>query len=111
MLGLGEFSRFKKSKKIIFDGNETIGLWNMQSWLRDKPNDSDILVYEVVSSYAGRPDRISDKLYGTPMLAWVLISFNSIHYPESGARSVMNWPKSGSVIRYPRSSIVIPEVD
>lgn len=110
MAQLGEFSRFRNTKPTIIDGKETYGAWNKQSWLRILPNSNDIGIFRVTNQFEGRPDRISNEIYGTPLLAWVLISFNAIHFNDKSARTLFGWPRAGSVIRYPVESIVLPEV-
>jgi len=106
---LGEFSRFTKTNKIIVDGKETYGSWQTQSWLKEKPDDAYILVFRVNNLFEGRPDLISNQVYGTPFLDWVLISFNHKYY-DNEADQVLNWPKAGSIIRYPSEIIVFPEI-
>lgn len=100
---LSDLSRFSSTEMVIIEGNETYGRWNMPSFLKEQPDDSDIGIFKVTASTECRPDLISQEIYGTPLLDWVLISFNNV-------RNVLNWPKSGDLIEYPVESIVIPEV-
>ena len=103
MEDLDEFSRYKSTEEILFDGNETIGSWSQPSFIITRPTDDLIGVFRVTSALEGRPDLISNQLYGTPLLDWVLISFNN-------ARSALNWPKAGDSIEFPIRSLVIPEI-
>lgn len=98
-----DYSRFAKTEKIILDGSETYGKWVEFSFLKQRPNDDDIGVFRVTSATAGRPDLIANAIYGTPLLDWVLISFNN-------ARGALNWPKAGDSIEYPEERVVVPEV-
>lgn len=110
MAELGEFSRFNKTPEVIIEGNETFGVWTSPSWLKNKPKDSQIGVFRVVNQFEGRPDRISNQIYGTTKLAWVLISFNAMHNNDRLARNGFGWPRAGQTILYPLDSIVFPEV-
>lgn len=107
---ISEFSRFNGTERTIIRGNETFGAWAQQSWLKVKPDDRFIKVFQVDNRYDGRPDLISDDVYNTPLLSWVLIAFNAIHYNDKLARSAFRWPRSGSTIYYPSDVIVIPEL-
>jgi hypothetical protein len=98
-----EFSRFKSTEETLFDNNETIGSWVQPSFITNRPTDDLIGVFRVSSALEGRPDLISNQLYGTPLLDWVLISFNN-------ARAALNWPRAGESIEYPVRSLVIPEI-
>ena len=100
---LDQFSRFNNTERIIIDGVETYGTWNQPSFLKKRPQDDQIGVFRVTSALEGRPDLISNNLYGTPVLDWVLISFN-------GVSNTMNWPKAGDTIEYPLDSVVLPEL-
>lgn len=103
MAELDQFSRFQTTDPIIIDGVETFGSWRRPSFLRERPTDDFIGVFQVTSAIEGRPDLISNELYGTPLLDWVLISFNN-------ARKALNWPMAGDTIEYPLESIVLPEL-
>lgn len=100
---LGEFSRFSKTEMIIVDGVETFGRWKEYSFLKNRPADDDIGVIQITSQLEGRPDSLSQQIYGTPELDWVIIAFNNI-------RETLNWPKAGDLVEYPVESIVLPEV-
>lgn len=101
-------SRFYNTPLAIFNGNETLHKWVEPSWVRNKPADQYIGTFTVDASTEGRPDLISSLLYNTPYLDWVLISFNYTHYPESDAKSVLNWPRVGTIVRYPLDIVVLP---
>jgi len=103
MAEFDEFSRYRSTEPIFYDDNETLGTWAKPAFLLNRPKEDQIGVFRVTSAVEGRPDKIANQLYGSPLLDWVLISFNN-------ARSVLNWPKSGTAIEYPIKSIVIPEI-
>jgi len=103
MAEFDQFSRFNQSTPIIVDGVETFGTWTEPSFIRTRPEEDQIGVFRVTSAIKGRPDLISNQLYGTPLLDWVLISFNN-------ARRALNWPKAGDSIEYPLDTIVLPEL-
>lgn len=103
MIKLDSFSRFKKTDMIIVDGHETFGRWTMFNFLKERPPEDKIRVYNVTADSEGRPDRISNEIYNTPLLDWVLIAFNNVRDP-------LNWPKSGITIEYPVDTIVLPEL-
>jgi hypothetical protein len=97
------YSRFKLSEKIIYDDNITIGRWRRYRFLRTRPKQSAIFNFRVTSALEGRPDLIADRIYGIPSLDWVLLAFNNV-------RETLNWPKTGSIIEYPTSTIILPEI-
>jgi hypothetical protein len=103
MADLDQFSRFQASQPIIYDGVDTFGTWTQPSFLRERPQEDQIGVFRVTSPLEGRPDLIANQLYGTPLLDWVLISFNN-------ARRSLNWPRSGDTIEYPLETVVLPEL-
>lgn len=100
---LEDFSRFSRTEMVIVDGCETFGRWKSYSFLKERPADENIEVFQVPSSMEGRPDLISQQVYGTPLLDWVLIAFNN-------ARNSLNWPRTGDLVEYPIESVVVPEV-
>lgn len=100
---LDEFSRFKRTPPTIVDGKETYGRWVKFSFLKIRPAEEFINVFQVTSALEGRPDLISQRVYGTPLLDWVLIAFN-------GVRDPLNWPRAGDIIEYPSDLIVLPEL-
>lgn len=104
-----DFLRFGNTEKTIVDGKETYGLWNQPPWLKEKPDDSDMVSYVVPSNHDGRPDLISYEFYGTPLLSWVIIAFNARFF-HSDARDVLGWPKTGTLLKMPTRSLVYPYV-
>jgi len=106
---MANFLRFLDTDKIIVDGKETYSIWRQPPWLKEKPEDGDILSYVIPSNYEGRPDLISNELYGTPLLGWVVIAFNARFF-HSDARDVLNWPRTGTLIKLPIRSLVFPYV-
>jgi hypothetical protein len=103
MANLDQFSRFQQSEQIIYDGVDTFGVWTQPSFLIQRPEEKQIGVFRVSSALEGRPDLIANELYGTPLLDWVLISFNN-------ARRSLNWPRAGDDIEYPLDTVVLPEL-
>ena len=101
MAQLDDFSRFFQTGETIIDGNETFGVWNPPLFLKIRPEEDKIARFRVTSQTEGRPDTIANRIYGTPLLDWVLISFNKVRDP-------LNWPKAGDIIEYPIDSIVFP---
>lgn len=102
-------SRFQFTAAAIVelpDGTtvETLGPWVRPSFLKNRPADEDIGVYQVRADQEGRPDRIASALYGTFALDWVLIAFN-------GATDVLGWPEPGTIIEYPSAQVVFSEID
>ncbi len=102
-MDLDAFSRFKKTPPTIFDGKETYGRWVSFRFLTQRPDESDIGIFQVTSALEGRPDLISQQIYSTPLLDWVLIAFNQVRDP-------LNWPRAGSAIEYPLDTVVLPEL-
>lgn len=102
-LDLPSHSRFKLSNPVILpDGIETIDLMRWFDFLdlrNLKPNQ--MVQYVVNNDTAGRPDLISDFLYGTPQLYWVLIMVNK-------PKKVLGWPRTGTIVYGPSKSIVMP---
>jgi len=93
-------SRFKFSESIIRDGKETFGMWKRPDFMKvENVSDTDVFYFSIDQSTAGRPDLISQQMYGTPMLEWVVIMFNRPLNP-------IGWPKSGTVIKLPTQSVV-----
>lgn len=110
MASRSDFSRFRQTPETIINGVDTYGPWVQPSWLKTRPSENLIGVFQVSNAVEGRPDLISDELYGTSLLDWVLISFNAIHNNDTRARMGLNWPKAGDVIIYPVDSLVFTEL-
>lgn len=102
MIQLNDFSRFGRTDMVIIDGVETFDAWTQPSYLLTRPDESMIGRLKVASQYAGRPDLISNMLYGVSSLDWVLIAFNDA--------VSLNWPPVGEIIEYPISSLVFPSL-
>lgn len=100
---LDEFSRFRTTPPTVVDGKETYGPWVRPSFLVTRPPEESIRVFKVTNALEGRPDSISNIVYGTPALFWVLIAFNKVIDP-------LNWPKAGDVIEYPSDTVVLPQL-
>lgn len=102
-MALDAFSRFKRTVPIIVDGKETYGRWTQMPFLQERPAEEFIKIFQVTSALEGRPDLISQQVYGTPLLDWVIIAFNKVRQP-------LNWPRAGDVIEYPADSLVLPQL-
>lgn len=96
-------SIYSKTDSIVFDGQKTIARWKKPRWLVDRPAQELIQTMSITNDLAGRPDLISSRVYGTPLLDWVIISFNN-------PVNILNWPETGSIIEYPSQSLVLPEL-
>ena len=103
MADLGDNSRYSLTEYVIVDGKETLGTWSQPNFLKNPVAESDIRAFKVDNKYEGRPDLIADILYDSPDLAWVLLAFND-------ARQPMNWPRAGSVIKYPDRRVIFSEL-
>jgi len=83
-------SRFVESEPIIENGQETWGLWKTPTFMQNL-KDEDYIRYSVTNQMAGRPDKISDDIYGTTIYDWTLLAVNHVSDP-------LDWPKTGEVI-------------
>jgi len=99
----GSTSRFKLTDLINFRGNIVPGLMTRFDFLDNLSNDETINV-EVLGPMAGRPDLISNRLYGTPDYKWILIMLNNVTNPFDG------WPKAGTTIKAPTNQAVWREL-
>ncbi len=98
-------SRFKLTDPIEFNGHITVGLMKKFTFLdKTKLDDGDILKIEVQNNRAGRPDLISEDIYGTTLFKWVIILFNNVTNPLAG------WPRGSSVIEAPSRDAVWKEL-
>ena len=93
-------SRFRETKIIRRDGNNTFGLWKKPRFLTEEFDEEDIVKFEVDSTTVGRPDLIADAVYGNPELSWVVIAFNK-------PLDTINWPPTGAILRLPPSASVL----
>lgn len=97
-------SRFKLSQPISIDGIDTYGLLKKFPFLdANSLDETDIVTIAVTPTLAGKPWAIADRLYGSPVLDWVIILFNRPINP-------MNWPENGSIIKAPAQKVVLPLV-
>jgi len=96
-------SRLQFASSVIVNGVETFGRWAQPSFLADDFDPALTDSFLVTNDTNGRPDRIAGKVYGDPFLDWVIIGFNK-------PREVLNWPRSGQIIRYPIASAVLPQL-
>jgi hypothetical protein len=94
-------SRFSKTEKIIHDGKKTLGKWAQQQFL--DPNNPRFSNYVVRSDRVGRPDQISEDLYGTNLYWWILVAFNA-------PRDTLSWPKAGETIKAPLLQDILAEL-
>ena len=94
------YTRFSQTTPVIFDGNETYGVW--KSPLTNAIYNN-LLVVVVDARYQGRPDLIANELYGDPSLDWMLITVNN-------ATDVLNWPRAGETIKFPDPRVVTSEL-
>ena len=101
MTKLDSYSRFSQTQETIYKGNETYGMWSGYDFL----NRDDVAtgVFRVPNHLVGRPDRISARLYGTPLLDWAIIAFNN-------PSEILGWPHAGELIKYPLDSEVFPSI-
>ena len=91
-------SRFKNTVIIEYKGNIMPAMMKKFDFLdKSKLADDDILKVEIDGRTAGRPDLISNDIYGTPLFKWVLLLFNNVTNPFDG------WPKVKTAIEAPRS--------
>jgi hypothetical protein len=98
-------SRFKNTEIINYEGHMLPGLMKKFDFLqREKLADDDILKIEIDDKMAGRPDLISNDIYGTTLFKWVLILFNNVTNPFSG------WPRTGTTIEAPNNDAVWREL-
>lgn len=103
MANIDEYSRYILTPLTSYRGQETYGKWQSYPFLLTRPAERYIRVMVVSPEMEGRPDLISNAIYGTPKLDWVIIAFNA-------PKDVLNWPRSGETIEYPVEELVIPEL-
>lgn len=100
-ISLPTHSRFQLTPTLIIDGVETFGSWVPPDFLTQPLDPGNIASFLVTSANEGRPDQIANIVYGDPFLDWVLIAYNK-------PLDVLNWPRAGTVIRYPVAAVVLP---
>jgi hypothetical protein len=94
-------SRFKFTDLVTQDGHETYGRWVEPRFI----SASTWGTLYVTSSFAGRPDRISDAVYDTTagQYWWAIVAFNAPLNP-------LNWPQAGEIIKIPRLTDILKEM-
>lgn len=100
---MAEFSRFKATQTITYEGSITYGVWKPLKVLQKEYDTDDYKIYQVPSNFEGRPDLISDVMFKTPFLDWVLIAYNRVKEP-------FGWPRSNELIKIPKSSLFLSEL-
>jgi len=86
------FSRFAQTETVSTEEGETFGKWVEPDVLVNELPEDAIRRYTTPSALEGRPDRISQVLYNTTHLDWLIVALN-------GTRDVLNWPRAGDVIK------------
>jgi hypothetical protein len=90
-------SRFKYTPYIKFGGQTTYGLWVKPRFMTA----ARYTTYKVYSGMGGRLDLISDDVYDTPDLYWVIAMFNNVR--------TLNWPPVGVTIKIPLKEDILYE--
>lgn len=108
MLDIDFGSRFFKTPAVnveATDGSivETLDVWVKPSFLTTRPTKDKIGQYLVPNQHAGRPHLIAETIYGTEDYDWILLAFNNV-------TDVFSWPKTGQMIEYPISDVVVKEL-
>ena len=101
-INLPSNSRFRVTDIINKYGEETFGLWKKNNFLTREYLDEDLITFVVDGRFVGRPDLISEEVYSTPELYWVVIGYMKPLNP-------VNWPEIGTVLRLPPRSVVLSE--
>lgn len=96
-------SRFKLTPLVRYNNVLTPGLMKKFDFL-DNIDDDRILNIEIDGTRAGRPDLISNDIYGTTQFKWILILFNNVINPLDG------WPTVGTTIKAPSNDVVWGEL-
>jgi hypothetical protein len=91
-------SRFKNTPFINVDGVPQLSRWVEPDFLTTAPYQ----LVTVLAQFEGRPDNLSQYLYGTPEYFWVLVAFNK-------PSDTLNWPKAGEIIKVPDVTSIIAE--
>jgi len=102
-LQLSNWSRFRTTESVLYDGKETFGRWNPPGILTQNLPRNKLIVIKVNNVLEGRPDLISLAYYGTTLLDWLIIAYNN----ASGA---LNWPRAGQVISFPTERAVMDQL-
>ena len=100
-LRIDSLSRFTNTESIIKDTINTFGLWQRPFFLDEcNLNEDDITTISIDQNFAGRPDRIADEYYQTPLLDWIVVMFNR-------PLNTIGWPQAGTVIKIPAAIVVL----
>lgn len=79
------------------------GFWARPSFLDRQFTAEQIAFYRVTTQTEGRPNVIANELYGSEEYEWILLAFNDVV-------DTLTWPKSGSVIRYPKKKAILTDL-
>lgn len=91
-------SRYSLTDIINFKNKITYGLFKNLPWIENASLEN-IGTFVVTTELEGKPDLISNSLYGTPDYYWVLILLNKPLDP-------LDWPKTGQVIKTLSTEII-----
>ncbi len=97
------YSRFAATPTVFRDGHEVFGSWNRPELLKRPLLEDEKVRYAVTKAVEGRPDLISNEIYGTTQFDWLIIVYNK-------ARNVLNWPLAGTLIEMPIPTLVSSEL-
>jgi hypothetical protein len=100
MLTLEDYSRLIFTQPVIFDGKLTYGTWKRPNFLVNPIPKEFERTLRVTAQYEGRCDNLAQDLYGISALDWVFPAYNN-------AVEVLNWPRAGTIIKYPDVTIVL----
>lgn len=95
------FNRYANTESINVNSITTYGSYSSYSFMNYPKSSASVL--KIGPELSGRPDAIANVVYNDPSLYWVLIEYNNI-------KDVLNWPKSGEVIKFPPEDIVLREL-
>ena len=98
-----ETSRYLLTDDIIFDACVTKSSWRKPSILKRELSKDDYFTFTVTNDLECRPDKISQAVYQTPHLDWLLIAYNRVAEP-------FGWPGTGLIIKVPRPELFMPEL-
>ena len=94
-------SRFLFTDKIKYDGKKTFNRWVAPDVVGlDNTRFSN---YVVTAERQGRPDQISEDIYGTHIYWWILVAYNA-------PRNTLNWPLPGETIKAPLIADILVEL-
>jgi hypothetical protein len=98
-----ESSRFKLTDTIIYQGHITKSSWRRPDILKREVRIDDYYTFTVTNDLEFRPDKISNLVYQTSHLDWLIIAYNQA--PEPFA-----WPLTGQIIKIPKPELFMPEL-